>query len=42
VLHQTTLNLKFEGRKLTFSSKHNVNFGPTAMPELVGEIPPAK
>lgn len=46
VLNQTTfystLNLKFEGRKLTFSSKHNVNFGPTAMPELVGEIPPTK
>jgi CubicO group peptidase (beta-lactamase class C family) len=40
VLNQTTfsstLNLKFEGAKLAFTSKHNVNFGPTAMPELVG------
>jgi CubicO group peptidase (beta-lactamase class C family) len=46
VLNQTTfssaLNLKFEGQKLTFGSKHNVNFGPTAMPELVGQATPAK
>lgn len=46
VLNQTTfystLTLKFEGQKLTFSSKHNVNFGPTAMPELVGQVPPTK
>jgi len=31
----STLNLKFAGQRLVFSSKHNVNFGPTAMPELV-------
>ncbi|HEX3134269.1 MAG TPA: serine hydrolase, partial [Planctomycetota bacterium] len=41
VLNQTTfystLNLKFEGQKLTVSSKHNVNFGSTAMPELIGQ-----
>jgi hypothetical protein len=44
VLNQTTfsstLNLKFGGRMLTVSSKHNVNFGPTAMPDLVAtELP---
>lgn len=46
VLTQTpfysTLNLKFEEQKLTVSSKHNVNFGPTAMPELVGQAPPTR
>ncbi len=35
----STLNLKFDGQRLIFNSKHNVGFGKTEVPELIGIKP---
>jgi len=41
VLTQTpfssTLTLKFDGERLIFNAQHNVAFGPTKLPELIGQ-----
>lgn len=36
--YYSTLNFKFEGDRLLFDSEHNVAFGPTKLPQLVGVI----
>ena len=33
----TTLTLKYEGDQLMFDAKHNVAFGPTDLPQLLGK-----
>lgn len=33
----STMTLRFKGDKLILDSEHNVSFGPTALPQLVGE-----
>jgi len=42
VLYQTpfysSLTFKFDGDKLVFDSEHNVAFGPTKLPQLVGQV----
>ncbi len=38
--YSSTLNFKFEGDRLTFDSEHNVWFGPTKQPQLVGRALP--
>jgi hypothetical protein len=41
VLYETpyysTLNFKFEGDRVIIDSEHNVAFGPTKQPQLVGQ-----
>jgi hypothetical protein len=34
----TTLCLRFEGEQLFVDAEHNVAFGPTTLPQLVGRI----
>jgi hypothetical protein len=40
VLYETpyysTLNFKFDGDRLLLAAEHNVSFGPTKFPQLVG------
>ena len=36
--YYSTLNFKFDGNRLLFDSEHNVAFGPTKLPQLVGVI----
>jgi len=42
VLYQTpfysSLNFKFDGDRLLFDAEHNVAFGPTKLPQLVGRV----
>ena len=42
VLYETpfysTLNFKFDGDRLVFDAEHNVSFGPTKLPQLVGRV----
>ena len=42
VLYETpfysTLNFKFDGDRLLFDSEHNVSFGPTKLPQLIGQL----
>jgi CubicO group peptidase (beta-lactamase class C family) len=42
VLYETpfysTLNFKFDGDRLVIDSEHNVSFGPTKLPQLIGQI----
>jgi CubicO group peptidase (beta-lactamase class C family) len=44
VLHETpyysTLTFKFEGDRLLVDSEHNVWFGPTKLPQLIGQAAP--
>lgn len=44
VLYETpyysTLNFKFDGDRLLIDSEHNVSFGPTKLPQLVGKLFP--
>ena len=34
--YYSTLIFKFDGDRLLFDSEHNVNFGPTKLPQLIG------
>lgn len=36
--YYSTLNFKFDGDRLLFDAEHNVNFGPTKLPQLVGVL----
>ena len=36
--YYSTLNFKFDGNRLLFDSEHNVAFGPTKLPQLIGVI----
>ena len=36
--YYSTLNFKFDGDRLLFDSEHNVFFGPTKLPQLVGNV----
>ncbi|HEV8429792.1 MAG TPA: serine hydrolase [Pyrinomonadaceae bacterium] len=36
--YYSTLNFKFEGDRLLFDSEHNVFFGPTKLPQLIGVV----
>jgi hypothetical protein len=36
--YYSTLNFKFDGDRLLFDSEHNVNFGPTKLPQLIGVV----
>src|ERR1043165_2536460 len=36
--YYSTLNFKFDGDRLLFDSEHNVNFGPTKLPQLTGIV----
>ena len=36
--YYSTLNFKFEGDRLLVDSEHNVAFGPTKLPQLVGIV----
>jgi hypothetical protein len=36
--YYSTLNFKFDGDRLLFDAEHNVNFGPTKLPQLTGQI----
>jgi hypothetical protein len=36
--YYSTLNFKFDGDRLLFDSEHNVAFGPTRLPQLVGLV----
>lgn len=36
--YYSTLNFKFDGDRLLFDSEHNVYFGPTKLPQLMGVI----
>ena len=36
--YYSTLNFKFDGDRLLFDSEHNVNFGPTKLPQLIGTV----
>lgn len=42
VLYETpfysTLNFKFDGDRLLIDAEHNVSFGPTKLPQLVGQV----
>jgi hypothetical protein len=42
ILYETpfysTLNFKFDGNRLLFDSEHNVSFGPTKLPQLIGQL----
>lgn len=38
----STLSFKFEGDKLLLDSEHNVAFGPTKQPQLVGKVSASK
>src|SRR6185503_5811721 len=42
VLYETpfysTLNFKFDGDRLLINSEHNVSFGPTKLPQLIGQL----
>ena len=42
VLYETpfysTLNFKFDGDRLLIDAEHNVSFGPTRLPQLIGQI----
>jgi hypothetical protein len=42
VLYETpfysTLNFKFDGDRLLIDSEHNVSFGPTKLPQLIGQL----
>jgi len=33
----STLNFKFDGDRVLFDSEHNVSFGPTKLPQLIGQ-----
>lgn len=35
--YHSTLTLKFDGQRLAFNAQHNVGFGPTKLPELIGQ-----
>jgi hypothetical protein len=34
----STLSLRFDGDRLRLDSEHNVAFGPTKLPPLVGQL----
>jgi CubicO group peptidase (beta-lactamase class C family) len=34
--YYSTLNFKFDGNRLLFDAEHNVTFGPTKLPQLIG------
>jgi hypothetical protein len=34
--YYSTLNFKFDGNRLVFDAEHNVYFGPTKLPQLIG------
>jgi hypothetical protein len=36
--YYSTLNFKFDGDRLLFDAEHNVYFGPTKLPQLVGQV----
>jgi CubicO group peptidase (beta-lactamase class C family) len=36
--YYSTLNFKFDGDRLLFDAEHNVNFGPTKLPQLIGVV----
>ncbi len=36
--YYSTLNFKFEGDRLLFDSEHNVYFGQTKLPQLIGQL----
>jgi CubicO group peptidase (beta-lactamase class C family) len=36
--YYSTLNFKFDGDRLLFDAEHNVNFGPTKLPQLIGQL----
>src|ERR1041384_485476 len=36
--YYSTLNFKFGGDRLLFDSEHNVSFGPTKLPQLIGVV----
>jgi hypothetical protein len=36
--YYSTLNFKFDGDRLLFDSEHNVSFGPTKLPQLIGVV----
>jgi hypothetical protein len=36
--YYSTLNFKFDGDRLFFDAEHNVNFGPTKLPQLIGQL----
>jgi hypothetical protein len=38
----STLSLRFDGDRLLFDSEHNVAFGPTKLPQLIGKASTAK
>jgi hypothetical protein len=42
VLYETpfysTLNFKFDGDRLLIDAEHNVSFGPTKLPQLIGQV----
>jgi CubicO group peptidase (beta-lactamase class C family) len=38
----STLSLRFDGDRLLFDSEHNVAFGPTKLPQLIGKATTAK
>lgn len=46
VLYETpyysTLNFKFDGDRLLIDAEHNVSFGPTRLPQLIGQARPSE
>src|SRR6185369_3352478 len=36
--YYSTLNFKFDSDRLLFDAEHNVNFGPTKLPQLIGVL----
>ena len=36
--YYSTLNFKFDGDRLVFDAEHNVAFGPTKLPQLIGQV----
>ncbi|HEX6044507.1 MAG TPA: serine hydrolase [Pyrinomonadaceae bacterium] len=36
--YYSTMNFKFDGNRLLFDSEHNVAFGPTKLPQLIGVV----
>lgn len=38
----STLTLRFDGQRLVLNAQHNVAFGPTALPELIGQASAGK
>jgi hypothetical protein len=36
--YYSTLSFKFDGDRLLFDAEHNVAFGPTKLPQLIGQV----